>query len=933
MRSRKIAMVLAGLIAFAGVALWLVVSSSLLAGPRGDLTARILSSKLGRDVAINGGVVVGLGSVLHVRARGVSVPSQTMGGVELAGVGQLDFDVTLRDLIAGRIAPFGIQVDGASTNLVIDSDTQNSWDMGTDKPASNTKPATSEGGDLAGLLAGQEIRLTNSAVSYKDARNGLDIDLALTSLNLSQKDQSAPLVFQGTGAVNGQAMTLNGSFPREEPFKATLDFDQMNIALSGGPDQGGYGAGFSTAISVEIGELGQLLDVLKLQRTLSGTGQVSAILKVAGGVVSVWNVDVRAALDSGQSLVVTGELGDVTNPYDVTLDTIIRLYSEADMPPATKSRRNLKLTGIQMELAAQPSGDPTRRMVIETNGFVLDTGGVGLPPISVSEISRTPGGLLRVGQAVLRIGPPDAPFLVLEGAIEDALRLEGIDLGGTLSFPAALIFGQEAFQTSEILGGVTGGFRLRGTGTELGLTDLIAVSEGSDLWHLNVAGSIGNTLSFSDADLEITADIPSSADLLTALGLDPVDTGIIKLSTNVSSDGTKWLYDTKISVAQSQLNVDLDLDFDDLSPSIRGQISSDLIKIEQIRDVITASLELATIGDLEATDATGTRDGKRTEPLVLDKPQTPTPDDAQPVSTDGKRTEPLILAKPGEDDPATATNPRTSGPFRDVTLRPLGSAILLSGLEVDVAIDLRNIEGEKGSTSLNSELKMTGEKALLGPLKFEYGGGFVDFSAALDLENAPGKLHLSGATGGWDFGTLLQELKIKKRASGTLGGSFDVSGNHKSFKDFLATITGAATISMRNGSIDSQLLDLAGLGIIPWLFTKDRGPTAPIVCVQAPLTITNGRISTKQSVLETDQVQIVLFGNVDLNRKTLDISGQPRRIGKPLARSPWPFTAVGPMAKPKVRVKSGPRRLRRSDGASTMPERRKICVPDILQLR
>ncbi|PCH67129.1 MAG: hypothetical protein COC12_11920 [Rhodobacteraceae bacterium] len=933
MRIRKIAMVLAGLIAFAGVALWLVVSSSLLAGPRGDLTARILSSKLGRDVAINDGVVVGLGSVLHVRARGVSVPSQTMEDVELAGVGQVAFDVTLRDLIAGRIAPFGIQVDGASANLVIDSDAQNSWGMGAGKPAPATKPATSDGVDLAGLLAGQEIRLTNSAVTYKDARTGLGIDLALTSLALSQKDQSAPLVFQGTGAVNGQDMTLNGSFPREQPFTATLDFDQMNIALSGGPDQGGYGAGFSTAISVEIGELGQLLDVLKLQRTLSGTGQVSAVLKVADGVVSVWDVDVRAALDSGQSLEVTGELGDVTNPYDVTLDTIIRLYSEADMPPATTSRRDLKLTGIQMGLTAQPDGDPTRRMVIETNGFVLDTGGVGLPPISVSEISRTPDGLLRVGQAVLRIGPPDAPFLVLEGAIEDALRLAGIDLGGTLSFPAALIFEPGAFQTPEILGGVTGGFRLRGTGTELGLTDLIAVSEGSDLWHLNVAGSIGNTLNFSDADFEITADIPSSADLLTALGLDPVETGAIKLNTSVSSDGTKWLYNAKISVAQSKFNVDLDLDFDDQTPSIRGQISSDLIRVQQIRDVITASLKLAKIGDQDAAGAPETGDGKRTEPLVLDKPQPATPDDTQPVSADGKRTEPLILAKPGKDDPATAPKARDAGPFRDVTLRPLGSAILLSGLEVDLAIDLRKIEGEKGSTSLKSELKVTGKEALLGPLKFEYGGGYVDFSAALDLEKVPGKLHLSGSTGGWDFGALLEELKIKKRASGTLGGSFDVSGNHVSFNDFLATVTGAATISMRNGSIDSQLLDLAGLGIIPWLFTKDRGPTAPIVCVQAPLTITNGRISTKQSVLETDQVQIVLFGYVDLNRKTLDISGQPRRIGKPLARSPWPFTAVGPMAKPKIRVKSGPRRLRRSDGATTMPERRKICVPDILQLR
>jgi len=76
-----------------------------------------------------------------------------------------------------------------------------------------------------------------------------------------------------------------------------------------------------------------------------------------------------------------------------------------------------------------------------------------------------------------------------------------------------------------------------------------------------------------------------------------------------------------------------------------------------------------------------------------------------------------------------------------------------------------------------------------------------------------------------------------------------------------------------------------------------------------------------------------VLGNVDMKKKTMDIMGQPRRIGKPLARSPWPFTAVGPYAKPKIKVKDGPRRVRRSDGATTMPKNRKLCVPDILQLK
>ena len=179
----------------------------------------------------------------------------------------------------------------------------------------------------------------------------------------------------------------------------------------------------------------------------------------------------------------------------------------------------------------------------------------------------------------------------------------------------------------------------------------------------------------------------------------------------------------------------------------------------------------------------------------------------------------------------------------------------------------------------------------------------------------------------------MQELKFKKHASGTLHASFDIAGNTSSVQSFLGTLSGNALISMRNGSIQTQLLDLAGLGVLPWLFSDDRKPVAPIVCMRAPLYFKNGRISTEQTVVETELVQLVVWGSVDLAQKYLDVIGQPREIGKPLSRSPWPFTIAGAMSDPKVKVKDGPKRLRRSDGASKMPQKRRLCVPDILQLQ
>ncbi len=939
---KLISILVGGLFGLALFAVWLVLSSSLLAKARGALAARLLSSELGQVVEITGGVVVDLGAVLHVTARGLALPSQTLSDVSLAEVGQLEFELALRDLIRRRIKLSNIQVVGAKASLVVDQEGSSPWSQGkaisagdAEKPAPEPDGATTASSarnknevvSVTGFLAGNKIRFLNSGVTYRDARNGLDLDLILASFEIGQTDRSAPVVLEGTGTLNGQDLSLTGVFPQERPFKVTAAFSQISVDLDGTPDPGGYDAGYEVAISANIAELGQLLDVLKLNKSVSGTGNVSAVFKKSIGSARIEDLNVLISLDGGQSLELTADLGELGNPSDITIDTKIRLYSEANTPAPTKKRLELKLIGIDMQLIAQPDGMPTRRMVIETNGFVLDTGGVGPPPISFSQISRTPDGLLRVGKMVLRIGPPQAPFVVLEGAVADALQLEGIDIEGTLALPMANLLAPQLLHKSTVLGRISGGFRLIGSAKNLSLSDLNAASQDTVLWRLVVTGAIGNAMNFSDVNLDIVADVLSGAELLNALGLKPIKTGPVKLNTNLSSLSTEWNSEVSIAVADSQLDINVFVDFDEPVPTVRGQIESDLINVEQLRDIAAAVLQLARLSGMEmaatkpnavANSLPDNGDGKKTELLVLEKSEKADPD----------RTQNLDGYPP--DGPEGSQQP---SPFRDVTLQPVGQAILLSGMDLSVQLDLRKIEGDKGSSSLKSDLEMKDQIARLGPLKFEYGGAYFDIEGSMNLIDDPDILKLSGSTGGWDFGNIMQELRFKKSASGVVDASFDLSGSHVSVRNFLGTMAGSATVSMRNGSIDSQLLDLAGLGVIPWLFSKDQGKIAPIVCIRAPLQFSNGRISSEQTVVETDRVQIVVLGNVDLKGQTLDIVGQPRRIGKPLSRSPWPFTAVGPMAKPKIRVKDGPRRLRRSDGATTMPQRRQLCVPDILQLK
>lgn len=967
--------------------IWLVLSSSLLANTRGDLAARFLSGKLGQVVQINGGVDVELGSLLQVSIRGIALPSQTLADVNLAEIGELRFDIALRDLLGGRLDLRDLQADKTRVFLVADQNGGSSWALA--KPAASGAAedgdasagpssigAPRKGGNLSDFLTSNVVRFSDSSLLYQDARNGLDINLLLTSLDLSQKDRKSPVSLQAVGTLNGQEVSLNGAFPQGDPFEVSAKFDQIDVQIDGVPDQGGYEAGFSGTIAVDIAELGQLLDVLKLEKTLSGAGHVSVAFTSAQSTQRVNDLKVDVALDGGQSLKLTGSLGELGNPDDVNIDARILLYAPEDLPPPTRSRRDIKLTGIDMRLSAQPGSVPQRAMVIATNGFVLVTGGVGPPPISVSGISRTPEGLLRLGKAGLRIGPPKAPFLVLEGPVADALRLEGMDFEAVLTLPAASLLAPELFETSDVLGLLSGGFQLKGNARELALSELKVVSQGTDLWRFGATGSAANVLNLSDVELDIAVDVPSGAELLSALGLKPIDTGAFDLTVKVSSRGTEWDSAVAISVAASRLDVTAELDFDRENPEIGRRIESNLIKIEDLSNIFAAAVQLGKLNDpgrvftpKGATSASRPEHGNVIQPLVLKAPEpavstqsgadTPehenivqplvlkTPKPAVSAQSGGDTPEhgnvvqPLVLKVPdrdpfGEFSAAGAVGADASedkSPFRNVTFLPLGKAILQSGMDLGVTIDLRKIEGVQGATRLKSFFEMKGQKARLGPIKFAYGGGYFEVTGSMDLAANPNVLRVSGSAGGWDFGKIMNELGFKKRASGTLNASFNLSGRNTSVQDFLASMSGQATVSMNNGSIENQLLDLAGLGVVPWLFSKNRRTAAPIVCARVPLRISKGRIDTKNAVVETDMVQVVVRGNVDMRRKTLNLAGQPRRIGKPLTRSPWPFTAAGPIADPNVSVKDGPRRQRRSDGASTMPARRKLCVPDILQLK
>ncbi len=869
-------------VAFVAVVVaWLFLSSALFSSFRTTFVENLISKKLGQDVLIEDEVRLGLGRQLQVSAAGLVLPGAIKTEANLAAIDKLEFKISARDLWNSKLSLSKLSISGVHLNLITDKDGVGNWQSTSQTGTNAGDPAKPANLSVAGILTDHEIDLTDVTVLYQNDLNGLGLDLQLPELNLKRDTETDVVTAVGAGSLNEEKFDLNASIPADDPFQVAVNFEQIAIAAEEVPQENGL----QVNTTIEVAELGQLLDILKLNRVLEGSGSISATFKSIDGVARIDDLAVLTELDGGQSLSLTGQIGELGNPEDVSLTTRIRLYPEDAEPAPAASRYDLKLIAVDMVIDSVPGQVPQRQMVIETNGFTLDTSGEGPPPIKFSELSRTPEGALSVGNINLRIGNPADPFIILNGSVEDALQLQGILADGLMDIPASSLISPELLGPDDQLGRFSGNFHLNGDINQLSLTNLDGQTSETELWNLEVHGSVKNVLKFENLDLAIQVEVPSGADLLEALSLERVETGQANFEIGLASEGTDWDANAKVKVADSVLQIVADLDDATSDPVLQGSIESDLIKIDQIRTIVQAAAQLRKIGGLD-------------------------PDEEDFIEESGD-----------------------TSPLTDVTLKPIGRSILLSGVDMDVDVDLRHIEGAKGISSLQSELTLNENELKAGPLNFEYGGAHFDVSGQMDLSNDAHLLTLTGTAGGWQLDEILHNLNFKKGASGTIYADFSVTGGTDSPKHFANSMHGNATVSMRDGSIETQLLDLAGLGILPWVFTKEKQKVAPIVCLRAPISISNGSISTKQTTLETDHVQVVVFGGVNVAGKVLDLNLQPRKIGEPLSKSPWPVTLKGPLAKPKIKVKDGPKRLKRSDGADKMPAKRKLCVPDILQLQ
>lgn len=886
------------------VCVWMLLATPFFSGARKSLVANVLTEQIGQPFLVEGDVRVVLGRTTSIHVSGARIPSSTLDDVNLAELNLLEWELNLLALLDGRIDLDNLIIDGLQVNMLTTQDGTTSWvakapkqDVGESENSSPEVDETDSEADqtdapsIVSFLKGRTVSFTNIGLLIDDKPTGFEFEFDLESVRLEQLETEETMSVTSKGSVNGEPFELDGKYPKGKPFTNSVNFGQITLSYNGEAISVEQGGGYTAKLDLDTGEIGEVFDVLGLQRSFEGTGKVTADVTAQKDNLSIHKIDTVLQLSEGQEITIQGDVDNLVQREGFDVRIAARLHPEGRPPAKAGSLKDLKLTGINARIISGNQNLEFEKLVLKTNAFDQGLNKVG--PVSIGRIYRAPEGTLGLKDIELNVGPKEAPFVTASGDVGDVFKFKSVELTGTLAGPSSLLLTSLAKEDVAKFGSVVADFGISDASGHLSLQQLSARSENTELWALAAEVSIEDVTKLNGVNIAASLEVEDSASFLDALKLKPVDVG--KLTFGVKIAGKEKTADIGVlfKAGESDLDTNVSFDFSQEVNVVRGAILSDRIRLEDLRDGVKAIVEIGKSGN----DAPTNEEGEGANPA-----------DDEPA------IQPLVLEEEGE------------GVF--------DLARILTETDLEIALQLKEFVGDAGTSSMSSTFVAKEGMIEAGPLELYYGPGFFKVTASMNAVENPEILNISGSTSGWDFGKILDAVGLGIEADGTLSAWFDVTGNIKSASSFANSLYGSASLNMGNGYVATSLLELAGLGIFPWLFSEElaAGKTE-IVCVKAPIRLNAGNVSFDSIVAETRSVQLVAKGEVDWVRDQIQIRAEPRRVGKPLSRSAWPFDVAGKLSEPKFKLDIGGSRSTRSDGADEMPAERTPCKPDINQLQ
>ena len=863
------------------VILWVVLESGAFSDKRREIISEKLSDEIGRNVQVTGDARMRLGRTTKVWVENVVVPSPDVSKADILQVDKVRFDLDTSELFQRRIDWDNLVLLGAHFAFVKDLDDGTNWKREAVPNSPSGTGAKTHKGPLE-LLRDRNVEITDSSLTLDFQDSGFSFSFDLDGFQIEQEEEGRLTLVDGNGTLNGKDFGVKGTFPAESAFNANLQVGSTASKISGTPLAGSGGEEFEASLTTKLESIGDFQEAIGLKRTSEGQGSLQADLKGSAGQIAMQALEISLDDEDGRQLRINGGIDNLLRLQGADLTVSVTYQNPVALFQPGQRLFEVSLEQISAEISGEPTKFELRNIAVRTNAFNPKLKKIG--PMKVGRLFLTKEGELRLSGIQLTAGTPEDPYLTVDGEIGDALELKKIDLKAHLNIEATEFLPFISFENETALGRVIGDLLVSDETGSLSLDNLTLHTAETDLWDASVSVAISDLKRLGDVNTDIALALKKPATLMNLLGLKTSVTDPVSVKWSTQKAGEEQLeMNALLKFARTDVEAKMSAGFQGSTPTLDGDILGNSVHISDIRSLAGLGKSLAGLVEAQTPKRTA-------KPLVIKR-------EAKPLVIE-REAKPLVLENPKDE----------------LTLdRLVNDAKVQIGIKIGKVFDLPAVH------KVNAVLKIDGGSARLEPVDVSVVGGTATAAVSSNLQKNPSRLSATGQLRGVGLKTLMKLANSDLDAQGSISGPFSLSFDIKQSSNLLRSTSGTTRLELKDGRVATSLLNLAGLGVIPWLFSRERqAGYTDITCAIVPLAFSRGVVSLDGTIIDTPSVQVLVNGQINLLNETLYIRAIPRPLNRADARSPFPVTISGPLSSPNVSIVRGEDSRRgsevRSDG-------------------
>lgn len=857
-------------------------------GTRSAVAASLLSRLTGREVAVGGEVSVELGAVSKVMIHGVS---QSGASLDDGPIGRVSLDFRTAALLSGR---FDLQrLELAGLRFVLD---------GPAAPHERPLPQriAAQIGDALGSPLLGKLTLNDVQVMRTDDPDGWNWTLSLHEL-ATREAQEGVYAIEGKAAFDGQPVELAATLPDlsmalERDGPQNLDVSVTAPGLAAELRGRLHGTSRSPALDAQLAysstSLGDLQESFGLKRLIEGSATGGMTLSGPLDALAASSAILEAKGADGSTLTVNGTIDDLSAGEGAAFD-FVALTANASRTDTAG------VDDVGHGDAPGDHGSPSPSASGSPGGGQERVKGVAVSPIPKPRPIRMPG-VKEPGRAA-----PDDSLSAEADAAFHLLKMAGRIEGGVSEIAVnelVLNTNLARFQLQTI-GPVKIGAVRRTVDGRLQIADIQLRQDWADGGALEVAGSLDDALELRgwslDADFRVPVfrlitGRPEAGDVGGFAGsaaLSDASGAMQVTSFDAKSEGSDLIALSVAHRSASEPNAfDVRIDIPDVSALASA-----------LETTASPGYGVAFDGAMALGDPglSITGDARLGQTAAAVDIRSAVEGDAPRISGSVAMSEAdLSNVKMGREVARLFAARQTP----EVELRKGFVERTRATIKVSAGT-VRGVGGE--AKRLDALVSVDGRRVRLDPLALEFLGETLSGAIEAETDTKPLSLTVDGQGRGLQLQRLEAFFVGPPKLSGTLDVDASLSGRWDGAEAFAASMSGVVSADLRDGTLPSAVVDLAGENALHWLFTRDADGRAPLTCVKVRFEFADGKGDARRFVLETGQVQMIGGGSIDLRQRTLDMHFNPRPKRRGVIDAIGSVSVTGPIDDPRVDLSEG----------------------------